>query len=100
MNDDRLDPIIAAVKVRYPGARVEYGLDPAPYTARIPVFQILLDADADLRHEAAGFALQLGIATFGREDLPYVVSCVTPETWARYCRDVAAELAQEAAPKS
>jgi len=98
MNDERLQTIVAAVKARYPGATIEIGLDPAPYTVRIPVFQILLDADLDRRREAQAFALQLGIATFGYEDLPYMVSCVTPETWAEYCRDVAAELAQSAEP--
>ena len=100
MSDERLDSIITAVKSRFPGARVEYGLDPAPETVRIPVFQILLDADLDRRREAEALALQLGIAAFGEGELPYVVSCETPETWARYCRDVAAELAQESAPKS
>ena len=98
MSDERLDTIVAAVAERFPGARIEYGLNPAPYTVRIPVFQILLDADLDRRREAEAFALQLGIAMFGYEDLPYIVSCVTPETWAKYCRDVAAELAQAVEP--
>ncbi len=100
MNDGRLQTIIAAVEARFPGARVEIGLDPWPGTARIPVFTILLDADLDTRRAAQAFALQLGLDAFGREDLPYVVSAVTPETWARYQRDAAEALAQEAASKN
>lgn len=100
MNDERLQTIIAAVEARFPGARVELGLDPWPGTARIPVFTILLDADVDTRHAAQALALQMGLEAFGREELPYVVSAVTPQTWAEYKRDVAEALAQEAASKS
>lgn len=99
MNDPRTDAVVAAVEARYPGARTQIALDPHPDSARIPILTILLDADRDRRREAQRFALELARKTFAGEDLPFVVNCVTPETEARYQRDVAEALAQEAAER-
>lgn len=99
MSEPRTDAVIAAVEAQFPGARVQVALDPHPEVARIPIFTILLDADRHRRREAQRFALELARKTFAGEDLPFVVTCVTPETEARYQRDAAEALAQEAAER-
>lgn len=99
MNDSRIAAVVAAVEQRFAGARVQIALDPDPLVVRIPIFTILLDADRARLREAQQFALDLTLRTFPGEPVPYLVTAVTPETEARYQREVAEELAQEAAAK-
>ena len=99
MDDPRVNTVIAAVEARFPGARVQLAMDPFPLSVRVPNFTILLDAELELRRQVQDFALDLTFELFAGEPVPYFVACVTPETEARYQRDVAEEFAQEATPK-
>lgn len=99
MSDPRINTVVAAVEKRFPGARVQVALDPDPLVVRIPIFTILLDADRERLREVEQFALDLTFRTFPGEPVPYLVSAVTPETEARYQRDVAEALAQDAATR-
>ena len=99
MSDPRVDAVVSAVEGRFPGARVQIALDPDPRVARIPIFTILLDAERERLREVEQFALDLTFQTFPGEPVPYGGTSGTPETEARYQREVAEELAQEAAAK-
>jgi hypothetical protein len=99
MSDPRVCEVASAVERRFPGARVQIALDPDPLVVRIPIFTILLDADRERLRDAKRFALDLTFRTFPGQSVPYLVRAVTPETEARYQREVAKELAQAAASK-
>lgn len=78
MTDPRLRPVLAAIAVRYPAARIEIRPCPDAVSLQVPDFLVVLDASRAELRAAEDFALELIRAAFPGEDVPYSVGALTP----------------------
>lgn len=85
MTDERPSRVIAAIRARYPGARVEFVPCPDPAAALFPFLLIVLDAAREARWEAESRSIDLARAEYPGEPVPFAIVALHPsevEAWS------------------